>query len=380
MDLLLDFGAWLCMAVAVMKHLFQPVALENDHDEDREEEWYKQVKKPEDKQSRQHLGFWHLGHGSDEKPFEDPKAAGCIGPERRRERGDEDRKDGEVTRIAGVRQSEIDDPRRPEQFKGRRQHLPGGDLGSWIFQPEPSYDERPESENGTHHIDRNAGEENDACQAGGCWIGQKTEFLRQQSPETAELLGLKKRDEAAEEHGAEHEGEGANGDQDRDLCRAQTLGMIGAVPDHSARENSRADVVRECVGREGAKRDKYPGDIFHAKMEQRNPVVPGERSIGDKRRECYQQIMGGGNRCQAFPDFRPNGLALELPMKKPKRNGDSGKANHRPEKIENALHRSPGDLAPPHRPASRRPSWSCGIPAPCVHQWQEGSCEGTPWP
>ena len=84
----------------------------------------------------------------------------------------------------------------------------------------------------------------------------------------------------------------------------------------------------------------YPEDGY-AEMQKRDTIVPGERCISDESREDRQQITSGRNRCEVFPDLRPNSFAFELPVEKPKRYGDSGEANQRPEKIENALHRSP---------------------------------------
>src|SRR5580700_9084661 len=45
-----------------------------------------------------------------------------------------------------------------------------------------------------------------------------------------------------------------------------------------------------------------------------------------------------------MPDVRPNGFAFELPVEKPERNGNRGEAHQRPDKIKNALHRSPEDM------------------------------------
>src|SRR5450631_1162942 len=66
--------------------------------------------------------------------------------------------------------------------------------------------------------------------------------------------------------------------------------------------------------------------------------------------------MRGRNRFEVFPDLGPNSLALELLVKKPKRNGNRGEAHQGPEKIKKAFHRSPPGID--GRAAMRAPSTS----------------------
>ena len=83
------------MTILMVKHFLQSVALEKDDNENRQEKRNEQVGKPEGQQSRQHLSFWHLGHGADEKPFKNAQATRRIGPERGGKRGDEHPEHGE---------------------------------------------------------------------------------------------------------------------------------------------------------------------------------------------------------------------------------------------------------------------------------------------
>ena len=87
-----------------------------------------------------------------------PKPPGA--PERGGKRGDEHPERGEKAGIAGLRQSEIDNSSGSQEFEGRHHQLPGDDIQFRIFQPEPLYDQRPKTENGTDHVDCDAAEEN----------------------------------------------------------------------------------------------------------------------------------------------------------------------------------------------------------------------------
>src|SRR6202022_2995286 len=68
-----------------------------------------------------------------------------------------------------------------------------------------------------------------------------------------------------------------------------------------------------------------------------------------------------------MPDVRPNGFAFELPVEKPERNGNRGEAHQRPDKIKNAVHRSPEgmvDRAAMRAPAAVPERHPCTLRAP----------------
>ena len=175
-------------------------------------------------------------------------------------------------------------------------------------------------------------------------------------------LRLADEHEPHQQDGAEGEGEGAERDQDRDLGGAQALRMIGAVADHAPGEDRSADIVRERVGDEGAERDIGPGDAFLAmQMQQCDPVVPGECSIGDERREPGMEEGGGrdqrdlladagGDDLEGVPEaglFELGGdglvgqsLGLELVPEQVDRPDHGDEADQRPEIVEVFFHRT----------------------------------------
>src|SRR5262249_42139465 len=115
----------------------------------------------------------------------------------------------------------------------------------------------------------------------------------------------------------------------------------------SARKDRRADIVRERVGCKRAQRDKNPRDIFDAEMKKGNPIVPSKRGICDERRKDRQHMVPERNRFEMLQDLWSDGFAFKLVVEKPKRDRDRSRAKERPEKIENALHCSPGGQRQP---------------------------------
>src|SRR5262249_44541040 len=106
------------VTILMVKHFLQSVAFEKDDNENRQGKRNEQIGNPEGQQSRQHLSFWHLGHGGDKEPFKNAQAAGRIGPERRGKRGDEPPENDEKAGIACLGQSEIDDSSGSQDFEG----------------------------------------------------------------------------------------------------------------------------------------------------------------------------------------------------------------------------------------------------------------------
>src|SRR5450631_3191295 len=66
------------ITVIEVKHFLQPVALESDDNENRQEKGNEQVGNQEGQQGREHLSFWQLRHGADEEPFKNAQPAGRI--------------------------------------------------------------------------------------------------------------------------------------------------------------------------------------------------------------------------------------------------------------------------------------------------------------
>ena len=109
-------------------------------------------------------------------------------------------------------------------------------------------------------------------------------------------------------------------------ARRQALRGIGAVAHERAGEHRGADVVRQRVGREGAHRDEQPGDVAHAEMQERDAVVPGERRIGDERRERGEEISVRRDRGEARPRPSPREMSAQLAVEEPSRDDDRQRA------------------------------------------------------
>ncbi len=166
-------------------------------------------------------------------------------------------------------------------------------------------------------------------------MGQK---IREQPGKPLQQRWIVSEQQAAQKDVAEAESEGAQHDQHGDLRGAQTLRRISAVAHHRAREHARPDIVRQRVGREGAQRNEKPGDMGDAQMQERDPVVPGERRIGEQRRGGGGEIIAPANGLEMGPDLRADRFALELVIEQIERHDDRQKADKRPEILENFLH------------------------------------------
>ncbi len=248
-------------------------------------------------------------------------------------------------------------------------------------------DQRLEAEHRADHIDCDEAQENDADRPRRSGVGCVLEGVahliadpaelepRHEPAKPAQLLRLQHRNEPAEQDHAEAEGQRADRHEQGDLLRAQAFRAIGAVADHSAGKNSRADVMRERIGREGAKRDEHPRNMFDAQMEQGDFVVPGERRVSHESGENRQHVMRRRDGFDVLPDLRSDGLAAKLPVEKPDRNDDGDKAERRPHKIKNSFHDAPGQNRRRDMDLSGA-GWE--FPAPCAARLQARKSSSPP--
>ncbi len=161
--------------------------------------------------------------------------------------------------------------------------------------------------------------------------------LRQDSAQPLQLFGFENKHEPAQEQGSEHESERAQSNKNGHLCGGQPLGRIGSVAHHCAREDRGADVVRQGVGGERTQGDEHPRNIADAEMQKSDTVVPGERRIGDDRRNCGQPILTRCDRLQIRPDLRADRLAFKTSIKQPAGSKDRDQPHNRPQIIEGSL-------------------------------------------
>ena len=119
---------------------------------------------------------------------------------------------------------------------------------------------------------------------------------------------------------------------------AEAPGRIGAVADDRAGENRGADVVGDGVGDEGGQRDERPA-YPPAKVKKRDPVVPGERRIGERGRSAGHRPARRRDRGERLAQARI-GEAAQLPEQHPGRYGHRPEADDRPCDVLNPLHRS----------------------------------------
>ena len=152
-------------------------------------------------------------------------------------------------------------------------------------------------------------------------------------------VGSSVEDDAAQQDGAESEGEGAQGHQHGDLGRAQALRRIGPVAHDGAGKHRGADIVRQGIGGERGDGDEQPRDVAHAQMQQRDPVVPGQGRIGDEGRQAGEGVAVGRHGRQAVPDV-VEGQAAKLTIEKPAGNDDCQKPDHGPNELTHILHRA----------------------------------------
>jgi hypothetical protein len=73
-------------------------------------------------------------------------------------------------------------------------------------------------------------------------------------------------------------------------------------------------------------------------MQERDAVVPGERRIGEQRRERGKEITVKRDRGEALPD-RHEGDVPQLPIEEPPRNHDRQEPDHGPHELAHILHR-----------------------------------------
>src|SRR5271166_6193004 len=78
-----------------------------------------------------------------------------------------------------------------------------------------------------------------------------------------------------------------------------------------------------------------------AEVAERDPVVPGERSVSDQRRGDGEQIARWRDRRELPPDFRPDVLAAKFLVEQPNRDGDGEQADRGPDEIQNSFHDAP---------------------------------------
>jgi hypothetical protein len=100
--------------------------------------------------------------------------------------------------------------------------------------------------------------------------------------------------------------------------------------------------VGQRIGREGAQGDIEPGDVANAQMQQGDPIVPGQRCIGDECRQARQQVAVRRDRGQACPDGIER-QTPEFPKEKPSRYEDRGQTDQRPNELTHVLHEKRSD-------------------------------------
>ncbi len=76
----------------------------------------------------------------------------------------------------------------------------------------------------------------------------------------------------------------------------------------------------------------------HAQVEQRDPVIPGERRIGEQRAETREKIPVRRNGLESRPNLSAERLAAEFLVEEIEGGDDGGDAQHRPEIVEQLLH------------------------------------------
>ena len=131
---------------------------------------------------------------------------------------------------------------------------------------------------------------------------------------------------------------------------AEAPGRIGAVADDRAGENRGADVVGDGVGGEGGEA-RRTASRSSGQDEERDPVVPGERRIGERGRSEAISPARRRNRGERLAQARI-GEAAQFPEQHPGRYGHRPEADDRPCDVLNPLHALACPLLAGHAPAS----------------------------
>ena len=222
---------------------------------------------------------------------------------------------------------EKDDPGRPGQLQRPGQELPDGDGRPRIAQLVAGHPNGRETQQRADHVQRRRGDQRRP---------RRLPDPVRRAVEPLDDVRADEEQEPAERHRAEAEGEGAERDEEPHLAHGEALGRVGPVADHRARQDRGPDVVGDGVGDERRQRDERPADPA-AEVQERDPVVPGERRVGERGRGAGQRPPHGRDRPERLAEARERQTA-QFPQQKPRRHGHRAEADDRPCDVLNPLH------------------------------------------